>query len=70
VVLRKGVLENNEALPTDPESLPSSRLLSRNNVMVNFRAEDQGKRCAYAACWQTKTGLMGPWTDITVVLVP
>jgi hypothetical protein len=70
VVLRKGVLENDAALPTDPESLPSAKLLSRNNVIVNFRAEDQGKRCAYASCWQTKTGLMGPWTDITVILVP
>jgi hypothetical protein len=70
VVLRKGVLENDAALPVEPESLPSSQLLSRNNVIVNFRAEDQGKRCAYAACWQTKTGLMGPWTDITVILVP
>jgi hypothetical protein len=35
-----------------------------------LKPEDQGKRCAYAACWQTKSGLMGPWTDIVTVLVP
>ncbi|MDR0719404.1 MAG: hypothetical protein LBF78_07180, partial [Treponema sp.] len=70
VVLRKAVLEDGEAVPVDPEALPSSKLYSRNNVTVTFRAEDQGKRCAYAACWQTKTGLMGPWTGIITVLVP
>jgi hypothetical protein len=70
VVLRKGILEPGAPLPEAPEDLPSSSLLSRNNIVVNFRAGDQGKRCAYAACWQTKTGLMGPWTDITPVLVP
>jgi hypothetical protein len=70
VVLRKGILEPGEALPELPEDLPSSGLLSRNNVTMNFRASDQGKRCAYSACWQTKTGLMGPWTTITPVLVP
>jgi hypothetical protein len=70
VVLRKGIIEEGGALPVNAEDLPSSTLLSRNNVTVNFRAEDQGKRCAYAACWQTKTGLMGPWTDIIPVLVP
>jgi hypothetical protein len=35
-----------------------------------FRAEGQGKRCACAACRQTGTGLMGPWTDIIPVLAP
>jgi hypothetical protein len=70
VVLRKGVLEPGAAAPVAPEDLPSSTLISRNNVIINFRAGDQGKRCAYAACWQTKTGLMGPWTDIIPSLVP
>jgi hypothetical protein len=70
VVLRKGVPESDEAMPTKPEDLPSSELYSRNNIIVNFRAEDQGKHCVYAACWQTKTGLMGPWTDIITILVP
>jgi hypothetical protein len=70
VVVRKGVLENGAALPTDPEALPSSELHSRNNITIGFRAEDQGKRCAYAACWQTRTGLTGPWTAVTPVLVP
>jgi hypothetical protein len=70
VVLRKGVLEPGAAVPAQPEDLPSSNLLTRNNVIQTFRAGDQGKRCAYAACWQTKTGKMGPWSDIITVLVP
>jgi hypothetical protein len=70
VVLRKGVLEPDAPLPAKPEDLPSSNLVSRNNLIINFRAEDQGKRCVYAACWQTKTGLMGPWTDLISIIVP
>jgi hypothetical protein len=70
IVLRKGVLEPGAEAPEKPDDLPSSKLLTRNNFVVNFRAEDQGKRCVYAARWQTKTGLVGPWTSLITVLVP
>jgi hypothetical protein len=70
VVLRKGVLEPGAEVPVKPEALPYSTLLTRNKILETFRAEDQGKRCAYAACWQNEKGVMGPWSDIITVLVP
>ena len=70
VVLRKQVLEEGEAVPVEQASLSYSRLLTKNNVTETFRIEDQGKRCAYAACWQNEKGEEGAWSDIIIVIVP
>ena len=70
VVLRKQVLEPGEAVPVHQASLPYSALLTKNNHVETFRIEDQGKRCAYSACWQNEKGEEGPWSDIIVVIVP
>ena len=70
VVLRKQVLEEGEPVPEEQATLSYSRLLSKNNVIETFRTQDQGKRCAYAACWQNEKGEEGPWSDVLVAIVP
>ena len=70
VVLRKQILEEGQPVPTKQAELPSSKLLTRNNWIETFRIEDQGKRCAYAACWQNGKGEEGPWSDVIVIIVP
>jgi hypothetical protein len=67
---RHEVLEAAEAVPTDAKALGDSRLLTRNNVVLEYSPADQGKRCAYAACWQNESGAMGNWSDIVTVIIP
>jgi hypothetical protein len=70
VVLVRKVLEAAEAVPADAKALGDSRLLTRNNVVLEYSPADQGKRCAYAACWQNESGAMGNWSDIVTVIIP
>jgi hypothetical protein len=70
VVLVRKVLDPADPVPTDPETMGHSRLLTKNNVTLEYTPEDQGKRCAYAACWQNKSGGMGKWSDIVTVIIP
>jgi len=39
-------------------------LLTKNPVAVNFQASDAGKLCTYSAKWATRTGLLGPISNI------
>jgi hypothetical protein len=70
VVLVHKILAPADPVPTSADDLGHSRLLTKNHITLTYAPEDQGKRCAYAACWQTKSGTMGKWSDITVVVVP
>ncbi|MDR1899176.1 MAG: hypothetical protein LBQ55_04135 [Treponema sp.] len=70
VVLVRKILEPGEPVPTDPEALGGSRLLTKNYVTLAYPPGDQGKRCAYAACWQNESGGMGHWSSIVVVTIP
>ena len=70
VVLRKQVLEDGEPVPEEQAALSYSKLLTRNNWIETFRTQDQGKRCAYTACWQNEKGEEGPWSDVIIVIVP
>jgi hypothetical protein len=70
VVLVRKVLEPGDPVPTDAKTMGDSRLLTRNNITLEYTPADQGKRCAYAACWQNESGGMGHWSDIVVVIIP
>ncbi|MDR1900616.1 MAG: hypothetical protein LBQ55_11440 [Treponema sp.] len=70
VVLVRKILEHGENVPTDPEALSAGRLLTRNNVILHYPPEDQGKRCAYAACWQNKAGATGKWCSVVAAVIP
>ncbi|MDR1899952.1 MAG: hypothetical protein LBQ55_08100 [Treponema sp.] len=70
VVLLRRILEPGEAVPATVKALGDSRLLTKNRVVLEYTAEDQGKRCAYAACWQNEKGEKGDWSDIIVVVIP
>ncbi|MDR1863617.1 MAG: hypothetical protein LBQ67_06840, partial [Treponema sp.] len=70
VVLLRKILEHGEPVPTTVKALGESRLLTRNHVTLEYAEEDQGKRCAYAACWQNEKGDKGSWSDIMVVVIP
>ncbi|MDR1900492.1 MAG: hypothetical protein LBQ55_10820 [Treponema sp.] len=70
VVLVRKILEPGEAVPADVKALGDSRLLTKNHVTLTYSPGDQGKRCAYAACWQNESGGMGPWSDIVALVIP
>ncbi|GHU02406.1 hypothetical protein FACS1894147_04210 [Spirochaetia bacterium] len=70
VVLAKRILEAGEEVPTDADTLTTTRLLTKNNVIEHYRSGDQGKRASYAACWQNEKGEMGVWNGITTVVIP
>jgi hypothetical protein len=70
VLLVRRILESGEALPGSVKALGDSRLLTKNRVILEYGPEDQGKRCAYAACWQTKSGGKGGWSDIIAAVIP
>lgn len=54
----------------DPATLPMIRPATKSPLLVDFDASDKGKTCYYAGRWVTRTGLMGPWSNITAAVVP
>jgi hypothetical protein len=50
---------------TDPEALAYKFATTKSPVLVDFGADDVGKKAYYAGRWITRTGLVGPWSPIT-----
>lgn len=70
VLLFKKILEPNEPVPTDPSALPESKLLTATPHVEEFLPSAQGRRAAYAACWQSERGDRGPVSDVQTHIVP
>jgi hypothetical protein len=64
------VLEPAEGVPASPSELPESKLITATPHIEEFLPSDQGKRAAYAACWQNGKGERGPFSDLQVHVVP
>jgi hypothetical protein len=49
----------------DPGDIAYAGLETGHLVNKQFESGDVGKKCYYAGRWITRTGLVGPWSDIT-----
>jgi len=58
--------------PTGPGDADFYGVFTKQPMAVNFVSGDNGKNCWYWARWQTRTGLVGPWstTIMQVVIAP
>lgn len=54
---------------SDPETLPLKTTATKVPVVVEWDSSDQGKPAYYASRWITRTGLVGPWSTITPIIV-
>jgi hypothetical protein len=70
VLLFRKVLEPNEPVPETPEDLPESKLITSTPHIEEFLPSDQGKRAAYALCWQNTKGERGPSSGVQIHIVP
>jgi hypothetical protein len=69
-VLVYHVAEPGEELPTDPDEMGHSTLVTRNPIVIPHKPGDEGKKCAYAGAFQNKKGEKGPWSDVVVAVIP
>lgn len=49
--------------PTDPLEYRFSGFITTQPVAVDFNGADIGKKATFIARWQTRTGLVGPWSS-------
>lgn len=54
---------------TDPAVLPLKTVATKVPVTVQWESGDRGKTAYYAARWITRTGLVGPWSDISQIII-
>ena len=47
---------------SDPAAATFAAFVTRQPYAMNFANADNGKTCTYFARWQTRTGLVGPWS--------
>jgi len=60
-------------LDKPPESLNelhNTEVSTSSPHALTFGEEDRGKTVYYSLCWQSRTGIMGPWSDIGSTRVP
>lgn len=69
-VQARRILIEGEPVPADPERFPFTDLLASSPHIDEYRAEDRGKRVAYAMCWRNTKGKKGPWSDVQVHIIP
>jgi hypothetical protein len=50
--------------PVSPDATPFYGVVTKNPVAVNFASGDVGKTAYYYARWQTRRGLVGPWSAL------
>jgi hypothetical protein len=55
---------------TDPNHLTHSRLATRSPMRIFFEPELRGATVYFAARWQNRRGELGPWSDISVAIIP
>lgn len=54
---------------SDPSTLPLLGVFTKVPVTVTWDASARAKTAYYAARWQTRTGLVGPWSDVVPIVV-
>lgn len=54
---------------TDPGELALKQIGTKSPALIPWDADDAGKLAYYAARWQTRTGLVGPWSTISAFTV-
>jgi hypothetical protein len=54
---------------SDPSTLPLKIIATKVPVTVTWDSSERGKTAYYAARWQTRRGLFGPWSDISAIVV-
>lgn len=54
---------------SDPTTLPLRTIATKVPVTIAWDSADVGKTAYYAARWQTRTGLVGPWSVISAIVV-
>lgn len=51
-------------VPTGPEDASFLGVYTKQPIAVTFAPADAGKKAYYWARWQTRTGLVGPWSTV------
>jgi hypothetical protein len=69
-VLVYKILEQGEAVPTDPDEFGHSVLVTRNPFTVEHKSGTEGKRVAYCGAFQNGKGEKGDWGEIVVAVCP
>jgi hypothetical protein len=54
---------------SDPATLPLKAVATKVPVVVAWDSSDVGKVAYYASRWVTRTGLVGPWSTISNIVV-
>jgi hypothetical protein len=54
---------------TDPNALDKEATVTKTPFTVDWRPEDVGKTVYTAARWITRTGKVGPWSDIVANVI-
>lgn len=54
---------------SDPATLPLKTIATKVPVQISWDSGDVGKTAYYAARWQTRRGLAGPWSVISAIVV-
>lgn len=54
---------------TDPEELPFIQIDTKSPLLVEWGSGDTGKAAYYAGRWQTRKGLVGPWSPVVAFTV-
>jgi hypothetical protein len=54
---------------TDPAVLPLKAVATKVPVTIAWDSADRGKPAYYSSRWITRTGLVGPWSDLQSIIV-
>lgn len=54
---------------TNPATLPLKMVATKSPFTVMWDPSDRGKVAYYAGRWITRTGLVGPWSDLTPLTI-
>jgi len=66
-IIRWAILDKR---PESHNDLHNTIVSSSSPHVLTFSEEDRGKTVYYSLCWQSRAGLMGPWSDIGSTRVP
>jgi hypothetical protein len=55
--------------PVNGASAPFQALVTKPTFMMDFAAEDLGRKAYYFARWHTAKGLLGPWSQVASMIV-
>jgi hypothetical protein len=59
-----------ETAPTDWSELTHSEFATHSPLRLSFEGHDRGKQLYFAARWENTRGVKGPWTEITMAIIP